>query len=107
MKLIIAIVQKEDANRLQQTFVKENIQATKLATTGGFLSQGNTTFLIGTDDDHVKRVLQVIKDESQAREEYMNPNMTMAGFEVSNQPVKFTVGGATCFVLPVEEFKQF
>ncbi|MDF7681946.1 cyclic-di-AMP receptor [Lactobacillus sp. ESL0679] len=107
MKLIIAIVQKEDANRLQHTFVKENIRATKLATTGGFLSQGNTTFLIGIDDDHVKEVLQIIKEESKAREEYMNSNMVVTGFDMNSQPIKITVGGATCFVLPVEAFKQF
>ena len=107
MKLIVAIVQKEDANRLQRTFVKENIRATKLATTGGFLSEGNTTFLIGIDDKHVKQVLRIIKDESKSREEYMNPNMVMTGFDISSQPVKITVGGATCFVLPVEQFKQF
>ena len=107
MKLIVAIVQKEDANRLQHTFVKENIRATKLATTGGFLSEGNTTFLIGIDDKHVKQVLRIIKEESKSREEYMNPNLVMTGFDISSQPVKITVGGATCFVLPVEEFKQF
>ena len=107
MKLIVAIVQKEDANRLQRTFVKENIRATKLATTGGFLSEGNTTFLIGIDNKHVKQVLRIIKEESKSREEYMNPNLVMTGFEMNSQPVKITVGGATCFVLPVEEFKQF
>lgn len=107
MKLIIAIVQKEDANRLQHAFVKENIGATKLATTGGFLSEGNTTFLIGIDNNHVKQVLRLIKEESKAREEYMNPNLVTTGFEFSSQPLKITVGGATCFVLPVEEFKQF
>ena len=107
MKLIVAIVQKEDANRLQRTFVKENIRATKLATTGGFLSEGNTTFLIGIDNKHVKQVLRIIKEESKSREEYMNPNLVMTGFEMSSQPVKITVGGATCFVLPVDEFKQF
>lgn len=44
MKLVIAIVQKEDSNKLQRAFVKNNVRATKLATTGGFLSEGNTTF---------------------------------------------------------------
>lgn len=107
MKLIVAIVQKEDASRLQHAFVKESIRATKLATTGGFLSEGNTTFLIGIDNEHVQQVLRIIKSESKAREEYMNPNLVMSGFDVSSQPVKITVGGATCFVLPVEEFKQF
>ena len=107
MKLIVAIVQKEDANRLQRTFVKESIRATKLATTGGFLSEGNTTFLIGIADKHVKQVLRIIKDESKSREEYMNPNMVMTAFDISSKPIKITVGGATCFVLPVKEFKQF
>lgn len=107
MKLIIAIVQREDANRLQHAFAKESIRATKLATTGGFLSEGNTTFLIGIDDNHVKQVMRIIKSESHGREEYMNPSLSMTGFDVSSQPVKITVGGATCFVLPVEEFKQF
>ena len=107
MKLIIAIVQREDASRLQHAFAKENIRATKQATTGGFLSEGNTPFLIGIDEQHVKKVMRLIQGESQGREEYMNPNLSMTGFDVSSQPVKITVGGATCFVLPVEEFKQF
>jgi uncharacterized protein YaaQ len=107
MKLIIAIVQKEDATRLQRAFVKANIPATKLSTTGSFLSEGNTTFMIGIDDQHVKQVLRIVKEESKAREEYMNPNMMMTGFDVSRQPVQITVGGATCFVVPVEEFKKF
>ncbi|WEV70495.1 cyclic-di-AMP receptor [Lactobacillus sp. ESL0785] len=107
MKLIIAIVQREDASRLQHAFIRENIRATKLATTGGFLSQGNTTFIVGIDNEHVQEVLRLIKTESKSREEYMNPNMVMTGFDISSQPIKITVGGATCFVLPVEEFKQF
>ena len=36
MKLVIAIVQKEDSNNLQRAFVKSNFRATKLATSGGF-----------------------------------------------------------------------
>ncbi|BDR60816.1 cyclic-di-AMP receptor [Lactobacillus xylocopicola] len=107
MKLIIAIVQKEDAGRLQGAFAKEGIRATKLATSGGFLSEGNTTFLIGIDEKHVNQVLRVIKEESKGREEYLNPSIGLNGFDLSSQPVKVSVGGATCFVLPVEDFKQF
>lgn len=106
MKLVIAIVQKEDSNKLQRAFVKNNIRATKLATTGGFLSEGNTTFLIGTADEKVQDVLSIIQDESKAREEFVQPSMVTTGYEIS-QPVKITVGGATCFVVPVDDFKQF
>ncbi|MGO3381231.1 MAG: cyclic-di-AMP receptor, partial [Loigolactobacillus coryniformis] len=47
MKMIFAIVQDKDSNRLSAEFVDANIQATKLSTTGGFLKAGNTTFIIG------------------------------------------------------------
>ena len=57
MKLIIAVVQDRDSNRLSQALVREHIPVTKLASTGGFLRAGNTTFLIGVDDDRVEKVL--------------------------------------------------
>lgn len=106
MKLVIAIVQKEDSNDLQRAFVQNDFRATKLATAGGFLSQGNTTFLVGCDDDKVDDVLKIIKEQSRAREEIATPHMVSTGYEIT-QPLKVTVGGATCFVVPVDEFKRF
>ena len=50
MKLIVAVVQDQDSNRLSTALTKNDFRATKLASTGGFLRSGNTTFLIGTDD---------------------------------------------------------
>ncbi len=106
MKLVIAIVQKEDSNDLQKALVKNNFRATKLATSGGFLSQGNTTFLVGCEDEQVDDILKVIKQESRAREEIATPHMVSTGYEIT-QPLKITVGGATCFVVPVDKFKRF
>ena len=106
MKLVIAIVQKEDSNDLQRAFVQNDFRATKLATSGGFLSQGNTTFLVGCDDDKVDDVLKIIKEQSRAREEIATPHMVSTGYEIT-QPLKVTVGGATCFVVPVDEVKRF
>lgn len=106
MKLVIAIVQKEDSNDLQRAFVQNDFRATKLATSGGFLSQGNTTFLVGCDGDKVDDVLKIIKEQSRAREEIATPHMVSTGYEIT-QPLKVTVGGATCFVVPVDEFKRF
>lgn len=106
MKLVIAIVQKEDSNDLQRAFVQNDFRATKLATSGGFLSQGNTTFLVGCDDDKVDDVLKIIQEQSRAREEIATPHMVSTGYEIT-QPLKVTVGGATCFVVPVDEFKRF
>ena len=100
MKLVIAIIQREDSNNLQRAFVQNDFRATKLA------SQGNTTFLIGCEDEKVDDVLKIIKQESRAREEIATPHMLSTGYEIT-QPLRITVGGATCFVVPVDEFKRF
>ncbi len=61
MKLIMAIVQDKDSNRLANEFIDANIRATKLSSTGGFLKAGNSTFIIGIEDDRVQDALELIK----------------------------------------------
>ena len=59
MKLIIAIVQDEDASRLVSNLMNEGYSVTKLATTGGFLRAGNTTLLLGVDEDRFDGAMKV------------------------------------------------
>lgn len=106
MKLIIAIVQDKDAAALSKALIEKEIRATKLATSGSFLRAGNTTFMIGIDDEKVDEVIEVIKQYSHQREQYLAPNMAM-GSAMLNKGVEVTVGGATIFVLPVESFVHF
>ena len=49
MKMITAIVNKEDANAVCNALTKGGFSVTKLSTTGGFLMAGNMTLLIGND----------------------------------------------------------
>lgn len=109
MKMIIAIVQDQDANRLSQTLVKNKIQATKLSTTGGFLRSGNTTFMIGTEDEKVNSVLEIVKNSCKSRQQLVAPVSPMGGNADSYvpYPVEVEVGGATVFVLPIEQFHHF
>ncbi|TMW69976.1 cyclic-di-AMP receptor [Alteribacter natronophilus] len=109
MKLIVAVVQDKDSNRLSDALVDNKFQATKLASTGGFLKAGNTTFMIGTEDEHVQDVLTIIKDNCKSREQLVAPISPMGGNADSYvpYPVEVQVGGATVFVLPVEEFEKF
>lgn len=109
MKLIVAVVQDQDSNRLSKALMDHNFRTTKLATTGGFLRSGNTTFLIGTDDIRVEKALQVIKDNCRSREQLVAPVSPMGGNADSYvpYPVEVEVGGATVFVLPVEQFLHF
>ncbi|MCL6633050.1 MAG: cyclic-di-AMP receptor [Alicyclobacillus herbarius] len=109
MKMVIAVVQDKDSPKLAQNLVKHDFRATKLASTGGFLHAGNTTFLIGVDDHQVENVLDVIRHSCRSREQVVTPMATL-GSQLESYvpyPVSVQVGGATVFVLDVERFEQF
>jgi uncharacterized protein YaaQ len=109
MKLVVAVVQDKDSNRLSNALIKEGLRATKLASTGGFLKSGNTTFMIGIEDDRVDEVLNVIKSNCKVREQLVTPVSPMGGTTDSYIPfpVEVQVGGAAVFVMPVERFEHF
>lgn len=109
MKLVLAVVQDQDSTRLLNELMDNNFRVTKLASTGGFLKSGNTTFIIGTEDIRVDKALQIIKDNCSSREQLVSPVSPMGGSADSYlpYPVEVEVGGATVFVLPVEKFFHF
>lgn len=109
MKMIIAVVQDKDSNRLTDALSENNFKTTKLSTTGGFLREGNTTFMIGCDDHEVDDALEIIKKNCSQREQMVAPISPMGGNADSYipKPVKVEVGGATVFILPVDSFFQF
>ena len=95
MKMITAIVNKEDANAVCNALTKGGFSVTKLSTTGGFLMAGNMTLLIGTDDEKVDKCIELIASCSKQR-----IGVTTA------YPLEVTVGGATVFVTNVERFEK-
>ncbi|MGD9677777.1 MAG: cyclic-di-AMP receptor [Vulcanibacillus sp.] len=109
MKLIVAIVQDKDSNRLSNALVVKNIRATKLASTGGFLKAGNTTFFIGVEDNNIDDVLEVIKINCRTRKQVVSPVSSFSGNADSyiTYPIEVEVGGAKVFILPVESVYQF
>ena len=106
MKLVFAIVNKDDSNMVASALIRAGFPTTKLATTGGFLKAGNTTFLLGLDDDRVDEALEVIKKYSKKRTQMVSSNM-YGGSEYTTFPVEVTVGGATVFVTDVNRYEKF
>jgi uncharacterized protein YaaQ len=107
MKLVIATIQDQDADRVIGGLTEKGFRITRIGTTGGFLQQGNTTLLVGTEDHLVDSVIKVLKQFSQRRMRYM-PMATGAapnGMALYNY-IEVEVGGATAFVLDVEHFEQ-
>ena len=106
MKFIMAIVSSDDSGSVSRALTKNGFFVTKLATTGGFLMSGNTTFITGVDDDQVDAVIKVISDHSKKRQQ-MVPSTSSYGMGMyTSFPVEVTVGGATIFVMDVERFEK-
>lgn len=105
MKLIIAIVNDEDVHHLIEDLTKSRFMVTKLATTGGFLKSGNTTLLIGVDDEKVDEVIQIIKDNCETRKQTITSTTPISGAAgvFIPYPVEVRVGGATIFVVDIEK----
>lgn len=107
MKLILAIVNNDDAHSVSTSLSREGFSVTKISSTGGFLMSGNSTFLIGVEDADIERAMEIISQNCKKREQVV-PNSIVKGDPsgLSREMTKVTVGGATVFVLNVEQFKH-
>lgn len=106
MKLVIAIVNRDDANTVTQNLAKNGFYSTKLASSGGFLLAGNVTVLVGVAEEKVQAVIDIIREYSHSRKQLI-PATTEIGMNyMPAMPVEVTVGGATVFVVDVERFER-
>lgn len=87
MKMILAILRDHDSESVSQALISAGLRVTRVASTGGFLRRGSTTFMIGVSDEQVDQAIQVIREN------------------VSTQTEPGTKR-ATLFVLPVDSFTQ-
>lgn len=108
MKLVVAIVNADDAGELVSRLAEEGHRATRIKSIGGFLRRQNATFLIGVSDHDLDSVLRVIRDRCHTRTESVSPvpPLVEPGEVYLPYPLEVEVGGATVFVLNVERFER-
>ena len=108
MKLLFAIIQNDDAKPLTRALNDAGISVTRISSTGGFLSGGNTTLMIGVADEQVQAVLDIIKAHSSRREMIPMPSMgVQQNIDCAAIPVSVSVGGAMVFILNAESAVKF
>ncbi len=109
MKLAVCIVHSRDKGKITDELVRAGFKFTVIGSTGGFLREGNTTFLIGIEDDEIDALYAVVEQNCQTREQVVNVMPFEAGPQggFMASPVKVPVGGAVVFLLPVEQFRRF
>ena len=106
MKMLLAIINSDDVHSVMNHLMEAGFQITKLATTGGFLRAGNVTILIGLEDSRLDEAMDIIRKYSNTRKQIIPTTANLGvGFHPA-MPVEVTVGGATVFVLNVEQFEK-
>lgn len=104
-KLLVVITADTDADKLIRKLVERGYPATKVSSTGGFLRRGSATILSGVEAEDVELVLSIIRTECRARTERVPVQaLPFPSGGLPMEPVEVRVGGAICFVLPVEQF---
>ncbi len=62
MKLLIFVTEDSVADAAVDALVEQGFRVTRLASTGGFLRKGNTTMLVGVEDDKVEMASALVRD---------------------------------------------
>lgn len=106
MKLVIAIVNRDDSNAVTQNLSKNGFYSTKLASSGGFLLAGNVTLLVGVEEAKVQTVIDIIREYSHSRKQLIPATTEVGMGYMPTMPVEVNVGGATVFVVDVERFER-
>ena len=91
MKLIIAIVNDDYINKVIKVLMKNKVRTTKLSSTGGFLKAGNTTLLMGVEDENIDSVVDMIKHECKST-------------KVQKGDEEITVSGANLFIMDIDKY---
>lgn len=106
MKMIMAVVSNCDVSKVMSALSSEGFFTTKINTAGQFLSDGNTTVCIGTEEEKIETVYDIVKNNVTKRV------VTKAGVESTlegsllKKPVDVEEYGAVAFVIDIEDFKR-
>jgi len=68
MKLMIAIVNDADYDKIARQLTEEQYRVTCIASTGGLFHRGSTTLLIGLEEEKINRAVEIIKEKGTSPE---------------------------------------
>lgn len=106
MKLVYAIMSNDDSKVALSILTKSGFYVTKISSTGGFLSDKNTTLMICTEDEKVDDLIELIKKQCKKSKKVVPLPMSQGVGSYTTVPAKMSVGGATIFVTNIERFEK-
>jgi uncharacterized protein YaaQ len=108
MKLIVAVVQDEDADNLVREIVAANFRVTRVSSSGSLLRTGNTSLIVGVDEPDVSGVIAIIRSVCKRRTQVAVPYSPALepGLLYLAENFEVEVGGAIIFVLNVQRYER-
>ncbi len=103
--MLMAIVQAQDADVVEEKLGELNISITRLPSVGAFLGRKNATLLIGLPPSKQDEIMTAFKENCRQRVEYIAVPLESAPLPLPS-PTPITVGGATIFSLEIEHFEE-
>jgi uncharacterized protein YaaQ len=104
-KLLVCVVHRDDSGRVISAFQERGLRVTQLGSQGGFLRARSATLLLGLEDDQVEPALKIVEENCQTRTEQV-PMEMLGGMDAAWLPTEVTYGGATIFILPMDEIRR-
>ena len=99
-KLLIAVVHAQDASQLVEALRGAELRR------GGFLQARNAMLYIGVEDDQVDTAMHLIQENCESRTENLSAGPIGVFGEGNWMPAEVTYGGATVFVVPLDEIRR-
>ncbi len=112
-KLVLIVVNKDIEKKVSQQLIDNKFRFTRIGSSGGYLRKKNITLLIGVKNKDVKLLVRTIKKVAQKKSSLIGSDQGtpltaetgMPGLPAGAAPIK--MGGATIFVLPVDQSYSF
>jgi uncharacterized protein YaaQ len=105
MVILLAVLQAQDADLVMASLQKYGVGAFELSSMGAFLGRKNVTMLIPVQTTHIELVLSELKRNCRQRIEYVSMPIEGQPLPIPS-PIPITVGGATIFILEIEQYLE-
>jgi uncharacterized protein YaaQ len=104
MKLIVTIVDDQDATKVMAALSEQHIGVTCVSSTGGLIIPGSSTLLIGVDEQSVPQAMKTIAEFAGVRQSHLplsySGDISLASY------VEVQMGGFLTYVMDVNQFEQ-
>jgi uncharacterized protein YaaQ len=108
MQAMLVIIQSQDGDVVMKRLEALNLPCLlSIASTGGFLREGNTALLLAARPEQSAQVMTVLRDTCHERTTFVPAYYFEVAPTLSTFPIEVEVGGATIFSCEIERFEEF